>query len=291
MLNDLDLSTFPDEGARQAIRELLNLVETLARENRALREENQRLRHEINRLKGEQGAPSIRPQTKPSAAPAPDHSSERERHVPKPRTRGRKVERITIDHTRVLTIDPASLPEDAEFKDYVPTVVQDVRLTTENICFLKEKFYSAAEGKTYLAFLPAGYDGAFGPGLRALVLVLAHACQMTEPKIVALVRHLGVLISDGMISNLLIRGHSLGIMCLTHQLPVVLVSRRSLRYDWIVSASSQPQESAKYEYTGSTTDPPESHRGLAFGHDPGGLSGHAGDERRHPDRDSSGRDR
>jgi hypothetical protein len=209
MLNDLDLSTFPDEGARQAIRELLNLVETLARENRALREENQRLRHEINRLKGEQGAPSIRPQTKPSAAPAPDHSSERERHVPKPRTRGRKVERITIDHTRVLTIDPASLPEDAEFKDYVPTVVQDVRLTTENICFLKEKFYSAAEGKTYLAFLPAGYDGAFGPGLRALVLVLAHACQMTEPKIVALVRHLGVLISDGMISNLLIRDQEL----------------------------------------------------------------------------------
>jgi len=209
MLNDLDLSTIPDEGARQAIRELLNLVETLATENRALREENQRLRDEINRLKGEQGAPSIRPQTKPGAAPAPDHSSERERHVPKPRTRGRKVDQITIHHTRVLTIDPASLPPDAEFKDYVPTVVQDVRLETENICFLKEKFYSAAEGKTYLADLPAGYDGAFGPGLRALVLVLAHACQMTEPKIVAFLRHLGVLISDGMISNLLIRDQEL----------------------------------------------------------------------------------
>jgi hypothetical protein len=205
MLNDLDLASIPDEGARQAIRELLNLVETLVAENRTLREQNQQLRDEINRLKGEQGPPSIRPQTKPADARIADLSSERERQVPKPRTRTRKVERISIHHTRVLTVDPANLPEDAEFKDYVPTVVQDVRLQPENIRFLKEKYYSAAERKTYLADLPAGYDGTFGPGVRALVLVLAHACQMTEPKIAAFLRHLGVVISHGMISNLLIR--------------------------------------------------------------------------------------
>jgi hypothetical protein len=205
MLNDLDLTTISDEGTRHAIRELLNLVETLATENRALREEVQRLRDEINRLKGEHGKPTVRPQAKPDPAGAPDLSSERERHVPKPRTRGRKIDQIAIHQTRVLTVDPAILPPDAEFKDYVPTVVQDVRLQAENVCFLKEKFYSAAEGKTYLAELPAGYDGTFGPSVRALVLVLAHACQMTEPKIAAFLRHLGILISDGMISNLLIR--------------------------------------------------------------------------------------
>jgi hypothetical protein len=205
MLNDLDLTTIPDEGTRRAIRELLNLVETLATENRALRDEVQRLRDEINRLKGEQGHPTVRPQTKPFPAEDSFHSSERERHMPKPRIRGRKVDQIIIHQTRVLTVDPARLPADAEFKDYVPSVVQDVRLQTDNTRFLKEKFYSASEQQTYLADLPLGYVGAFGPQLRALVVVLAHACQMTEPKIRAFLQHLGIVIADGTISNLLIK--------------------------------------------------------------------------------------
>jgi hypothetical protein len=81
MLNDLDLTTIPVEGTRRAIRELLNLVETLALENRGLRDE-------LNRLKGEQGQPTIRSQIKLEPADASDHSSKRERRVPKPRTRG-----------------------------------------------------------------------------------------------------------------------------------------------------------------------------------------------------------
>ena len=40
----IDLEAIPDAGARAAIRALLNLVEELAAENRALRVENQRLR-------------------------------------------------------------------------------------------------------------------------------------------------------------------------------------------------------------------------------------------------------
>ena len=43
MLDDLDLSNSADEHARRAIQLLLNLVETLAAENRSLREEIQRL--------------------------------------------------------------------------------------------------------------------------------------------------------------------------------------------------------------------------------------------------------
>ncbi len=42
MLDALDLSHIHDEPVRQAIRQLLNLVEDLKQENRALREDNQR---------------------------------------------------------------------------------------------------------------------------------------------------------------------------------------------------------------------------------------------------------
>ncbi|MBI3979570.1 MAG: hypothetical protein HY331_15415 [Chloroflexi bacterium] len=81
MLEDLDLNRIQDDGARQAIVRLLNLIEQLAAENRTLREEIQRLRDENNRLKGEQGKSAIKSNT-PKPPPPPKHSSEDERRTP-----------------------------------------------------------------------------------------------------------------------------------------------------------------------------------------------------------------
>jgi FtsZ-binding cell division protein ZapB len=206
LLDALDLSAIQDPAARQAIGLLLNLVEELRQDNRALRDENQRLRDENQRLKGEQGKPAIKPNR--ATPPPPDYSSEAERHPP--RGRGKRGARppLPIDRTQELRVDPATLPPDAEFKGYEEVLVQDLVLRTDNVLFRKEKFYSAAAGKTYLAPLPPGYTGEFGPGIRALAVVCAFACQMTEPKILAFFQHAGVHISAGQISNLVIHGHS-----------------------------------------------------------------------------------
>ncbi len=59
--------------------------------------------------------------------------------------------------------------------------------------------------KTYLASLPAGYKGEYGPGIRSLVITLYYAAEMTEPKIVEFFDNMGILISDGRVSNLLIK--------------------------------------------------------------------------------------
>jgi FtsZ-binding cell division protein ZapB len=203
LLDALDLRRVQDEHAREAIRLVLNVVEELKQDNRSLREENQRLRDEINRLKGEQGKPTIKPNTAPAAPP--NYSSERERHPP--RERGKRAPRapIPIDREQVMQVDPATLPPDAEFKGYDEVVVQDVVVRTDNVLFRKEKFYSATEGRTYLADLPPGYTGEFGPSLRALALVFYFACQMTEPKILAFFHHVGIQISAGEVSNLLIK--------------------------------------------------------------------------------------
>jgi transposase IS66 family protein len=202
VIPDLDLSTIPDEGSRQAIQALLNLVETLSTENRLLREENQRLRDEINHLKGEHGQPTINPPPPPARA---DLSSEQERRRPLQRLKRSKRDRIAIDRTEPLCVDPALLPPDAEFKGYEEVVVQDVRIHTDNILFRKEKWYAPSTKQTYLALLPQGYQGEFGPGVRALILVFYFACQMTEPKIADWFAHVGISISDGQISDLLIK--------------------------------------------------------------------------------------
>jgi regulator of replication initiation timing len=210
MLDQFDPNDIHDiEGARQAIIHLLNLVEEVVSENRALREENQRLRDENNRLKGEQGKPKVKPSKKGATTSGVDHSSERERRTRKPRERRAKVEQIQVDREQTLTLDRAQLPKDAEFKGYVPVVVQDVRLTTDNVRFLKEKRYSPSQRETYLAQLPAGYEGQFGPGIRALVRVLYHAVNTSQPKIVEFLHSIGVSISAGQVSNVLVKNQEL----------------------------------------------------------------------------------
>jgi len=206
MLEEIDLDRIEDiAGAREAIRRLLNLVEELAGENRKLREENQQLGDEINRLKGEQGKPTIKPSKKATAPPQTNYSSERERHKPKERKKADKVSQIKIDREEVVKVDPAELPADAEFKGYVDVVVQDIKITTDNVRFWKEKYYSAGQNKSYLAELPAGYEGQFGPGLKATTIVLYYAINTSEPKIKEFFEHVGLSMSAGQISKLLIK--------------------------------------------------------------------------------------
>jgi len=102
-------------------------------------------------------------------------------------------------------VDPSLLPKDAKFKGYKDVVVQDILLQTNNILFHKQKYYSAATQKTYLAKLPRGYEGQFGPGIKALTLVFYYGIGTSEPKILEFFENVGIHISAGEISNLLIK--------------------------------------------------------------------------------------
>lgn len=201
LLASIELDTLSDPGARAAIRGLLNLVEQLVAENQALRAQNQRLRDELNRLQGEQGKPTFKPKGPPSGGT--DYSSERERRQPKAWQKGTKLDRITIDRVERLAVDPASLPPDAEFKGYEPVVVQDLVLRTDTVLFEKEIWYAPSQRKSYRAALPAGYDGEFGPGLKALALALHFGANVSEAKLLELLRQAGVVVSSGWLAGLL----------------------------------------------------------------------------------------
>lgn len=203
MLENFDPSSIADEALRAIVLLLMTEVERLSADNKDLREEVQRLRDETRRLKGEQGTLVMRP-----ATPSPSVASERERHVPRAHHKRAKHAQVTIDRQEICRVDAQVLPPDAEFKGYVDVVVQDVCFQTDNVLFRKEKFYSATEKRTYLADLPAGYDGEFGPGVPAWILSLAYASGVSQPKIKDLLQTVGLRISAGQISNVLIKQHA-----------------------------------------------------------------------------------
>jgi len=200
MLEEFDPTTIEDEDLRQVFLALMNLVETLHAKVQEQAEEIQRLRDENNRLKGEQGKPKIKPNKAATAL-----SSEKERRQSKPHGKTSKQTQIRIDRVEVVQVEPERLPEDAQFKGYEEVIVQDIDFRTQNIKFRKEKYYSPAHKRTYLAELPAGYAGQFGPGVRAWVLALYYAGGMSEPKLLELLQTVGLQISAGELSDLLIK--------------------------------------------------------------------------------------
>ena len=195
-----------DNAARRAILALLRVVEIDAETIRQLKEENQKLRDENNRLKGEQGKPNIRPKNKNKSR---DVSSERERKEKKGnrnRTGGSKKDQVKVDRTEVCELDRNQLPGDAEFKGYAEVTVQDLIIATDNVLFRKEIYYSKSENKTYTALVPAGYGGGYGPNIKAMVLMLKSACNMSESKILDFLHNGKIIISAGTVSNMLIKG-------------------------------------------------------------------------------------
>ena len=203
MFDDIDLSAIQDENARELIVRLLNLVEKLSADLRDAQIEIQRLRDEVNRLKGEQGKPKIKGNTpKP---PPTNHSSEKERHKSRQRHKSSKKAEIQINREQVVEVDPSVLPQDAKFKGHEDVVVQDILLRTDNILFHKQKYYAASTRQTYLAQLPRGYEGQFGPGIKALTLAFYFGIGTSEPKILEFYENVGIQISAGELSNLLIK--------------------------------------------------------------------------------------
>jgi regulator of replication initiation timing len=202
-LETIDPSTIADEPVRQTMQILLNRIEQLEAELKTVKEENQQLRDENNRLKGEQGKPDIKAKNKKGFAS--NHDSEKERKTPKKHDKSSKNSSIIIDRTEILHYPQEKLPPDAQFKGYDEVVVREIKLETNNVLFRKEKYYSPTLGKTYLAELPPGYDGEFGPEIKALVISLYYGSNVTQGKLLEFLGDIGIYMSAGYLSNLLIR--------------------------------------------------------------------------------------
>lgn len=214
---DLDTASVSDPEINRMLTGLLNIIESAHHEVEALQKENQQLKDEINRLKGEQGKPDIKSNSRKKNT---NHSSEDERKNgngkdttgqdgKKKRKRKPKLPNIKIDREQLCPVDKSILPEDAISKGHTPVVIQDIKITTDNVRYLREIYYSPSEKKTYLGELPSNIagKGEYGVGVRSLIPLLKSECNMSESCILDFFQNFGIEISSATISNLWTKGY------------------------------------------------------------------------------------
>jgi len=103
--------------------------------------------------------------------------------------------------TRKRTVKVAAPPRGSRFKGYTSFLVQDLMIRRHVVNF-SPRALADADGKMVTAPLPASVRGHFGPELRRFVLAQYHQGQVTVPRLVTLLRALGILISKRQVMRL-----------------------------------------------------------------------------------------
>jgi len=156
------------------------------------------LRDEIARLKGGPPRPNLKPSgMERGTEPRPPGNSGDNK-----RPRGSTRSKLSIHEER--TVKVAAPPRGSHFKGYTSFVVQDLVIRPHVVNFRCERWQT--NGSMMTAALPAGINGHFGPELHRFVLAQYHQGQMTVPRLVTLLRGLGIFISKRQVVRLLIDG-------------------------------------------------------------------------------------
>lgn len=162
------------------------------------------LKAEIRALKGHPKKPTI----KPSRVENPANNNEDEGDAEQGSSE-KKAKTKELQIHKEVTIEPEGVQEDWTYKGHHDFVIQDIVWQGENTRYRLEK-YITSEGKYVTATLPEELQGChFGPVLRKYVLVQHYDCHVTQPLLLQQLREMGVEISSGELSNLLIKGKEL----------------------------------------------------------------------------------
>jgi hypothetical protein len=150
-------------------------------------------REEIARLKGLKGRPTIKPSGMDKGTePAKADPSKKRPH------RGKVAPRVSVEQTVIKV----SVPSGSRFKGYEPFLVQHLVISVTATCYQRER-WTTPDGRRILAPLPDGLAGHFGPELRRFALMQYHQGQTTLPRLLALLRSVGVAISKRQLQRLL----------------------------------------------------------------------------------------
>ena len=199
-LQDINPNLLPDEQSRQIVTLLLNIMEDLQKENQLLKEQIQLQADEINRLKGEHSKPDIKANTKNTNK---DISSKGKENKKIKHNKQAKKKNIPVDKIETITLSKDQLPADAKFKGYREVITQDIIFKRNNILYKIAIYHSPSSNKTYSGKVPKG-KSYFSDTLKSFIICQNKVCDVTEQKILIMLRSLDFEISAGSLSNILL---------------------------------------------------------------------------------------
>jgi len=204
-----------DYSAPDIRHEILNIFESLCSLILLLLKTVQELKNEINLLKGEQAKPEFE---KREEVTEPKKEERMEKETKK-WEKSSKKDKIKIDREVIIAFPKDELPPDAVFKGYERKIVQNIIVKTDNVLYYLEKYYSPSKSKTYTAKVDESIQNTqFGPETKALIFSLYYENRVTQNKIASFLNANGLHISEGTISNILIKEQNKNLTQIKHEI-------------------------------------------------------------------------
>ena len=198
-LQDINPDLITDTDSKAMVILLLNVVENQQKVISELSVQIQLLKDEINRLKGEQGKPNIKAKKKTDK----DISSKGRETKKRKHQKKAKKNDIPVDKIENITLSKDQLPDDAVLRSYRDVITQDIIFQRNNILYKIAVYYSASTGKTYSGKVPED-KAYFSDSLKSFIIGQNKVCDVTEQKILVMLKSLGIEISAGSLSNILL---------------------------------------------------------------------------------------
>ncbi len=176
---------------------VLALIAAIQRQDREIQE----LRDEIHRLKSTTRRPKIKP-SRLLKPPTTDKSNPKKKRPGS--AKRKKTKDLKIDETVPLYLE--DLPAGTRLEGDRDFVVQDLVIKTHNVRY-RRAVYRLPDGSVRVAPRPDDVDGHFGVGLREHVLWQVHQNHVTQGRLLEELHELGIDISAGKISDILLEGH------------------------------------------------------------------------------------
>jgi hypothetical protein len=164
-------------------------------------EQIQHLKDEIALLKGQKPRPKIPPSILEGTQRA-DKKDKNNKLSRGKHPRRKKTEHLEIHSRR--RIKPASIPAGAIFKGCQKFTVQDLILQPHNTVYELER-WQLPDGTYVTGKLPEQISGHYGSQLISYILHQCYGCRVTGHLLLAQLREIGVRISAGQLSNILIQ--------------------------------------------------------------------------------------
>lgn len=164
-------------------------------------EEIQRLKNEIAILKGQKPRPKIPPSILEGA------KSNDKQHNKNKLSRGKHPRRKKTRNLEIHAknrIKPEFIPEGAILKGCQKFTIQDIILRPYNTVYELERWL-LPDGTYLTGKLPQNIQGHYGPQLMSYILDQYYGCRITAPLLFAQLKEIGILISEGQLSNILIQ--------------------------------------------------------------------------------------